>query len=160
MAAVFRGRPPSRPLAREARALVALRADQGRDTYDFNSRLPLVGEARHADSCIWSTGRVRLEVRRQHGTNGAFCFRGAFRGGVDRQAWHVGAHRAVVFGLELNGQTDPMVRLDNRLRLLPRGGKLLKVLAPSRPCGGVPNGDLDPLDCARPSLTVHSLFLG
>ena len=29
-------------------------------------------------------------------------------------------------------------------------------------CGGVPNRRLrpNPLDCARPSLTVHSLFLG
>lgn len=56
------------------------------------------------DSCIWSTGRVPLEVRRQHGTNGTLRFRGAFRGGIDWQARHVGAHSAIGFGFP--GQSD------------------------------------------------------
>ena len=43
----------------------ALRADQGRDAHDIHPRLPPVGEARHAHSCIWSTGRVRRQIRRQ-----------------------------------------------------------------------------------------------
>ena len=78
----------------------ALRAYQSGNANDADSRLPSIGNACDADSCVWTTGRVRVQVLGQHRPDGALSLRVRIGRGVHGQPRHVSAHGAVLFSFK------------------------------------------------------------
>jgi hypothetical protein len=78
----------------------ALRAHQSGNTNDADSRLPSIGHACDADSCLWTTGRVRAQVLGQHHADGALGLRVRIGRGKHGQPGHVRAHGAVLFSFQ------------------------------------------------------------
>jgi len=65
--------------------VAALRAYQSGNTNDADSRLPSIGNACDADSCVWTTGRVRIQVPGQHRADGALGLRVRIGHGIHGQ---------------------------------------------------------------------------
>jgi predicted RNA-binding Zn-ribbon protein involved in translation (DUF1610 family) len=110
-------------LARSARLRRApMRAHESRGADDID-RCPRCGrKARDADSRLWSTVGMCLEVCGQHGPNRTFGLRMRVGSGIDGQPGYVGAHGAAVFGFK-----------DNRIELCHSTPASRRMRLPSRP---------------------------